>query len=201
MTRVLFESAALRKFSGLTENPNGVQSFSPGLERSDYPGLKAQTIKARCRRRRERPKRERVYICFPFPSSKRLRFPSSPSNGVTCHQGKSNHCDLIKPLLLGLAFIWFEDDLQYSVRAFASLREVSGPLKGNFRNPPELPGTLRNPFTPPGGGVLQSSICAVRRIGQWHLAAAGAPPPFAHHCALLRTVAHHCQPFPQKIHF
>ncbi len=57
VTRALFEFPAQPP----TENPSGVQDISPGLERSDYPGLKAQTIKARCRRRRERPKRERVY--------------------------------------------------------------------------------------------------------------------------------------------
>jgi hypothetical protein len=107
MIAALFASAA----QPATENPNGVQDISPGLERlvapkrseggSDYPGLKAKTLKARCRRPRARLKRKRVYLCFPFPFRKiRALHPRR-------HQTKSNHCTQIQPLLVGFGFSRF----------------------------------------------------------------------------------------------
>ncbi len=91
------------------------------------------------------------------------------------HQTKSNHCNQIKPLLLGLAFIWLEGGILFSIRAFAPLREVSVPPNGILRKVAEASERLRKE--------------ASRGVSIFMF--------FAHHCA---SVAHHCQPFyAQKI--
>jgi hypothetical protein len=89
-----------------------------------------------------------------------------------CHQGESNHCDLIQPLLLGLGLI--ETTVQDSSRSGRTYSSVLG-LIATFSKATPTYASLRQ--HPPPGGVYIYPPSSLQRV------------PFAHHCALLRTIA------------
>jgi hypothetical protein len=96
------------------------------------------------------------------------------------HQGKSNHCNQIKPLLLGLAFIWFESGILFSIRAFAPLREVSVPPNGILRKVAEASGRLRK--APPGEGIY--FLCSSRAFANHRAPLPALPAPKNTQCSL-----------------
>ncbi len=111
-------------------------------------------------------------------------------------QGKSNHCDLIQPLLLGFSFSGGRDVPILAVNGQVALpppwREVSGPPKGSLRKATPTYASLRQRvWPPPGEGVAALYWQRCQGCSREDALASGCYPPS-------RTVAHHCQPFPRK---